>query len=113
MRFSIRARFLPKIGATDADIDDFASWHLDPDGTVRAALGDGASNSYDAGRWAHLVVDAFVRGAIDTDRARPRQLGAIASAARILEATRDTSALADTPTWLINTLERRGAHTTL
>ena len=57
VRPSARALWLPKAGNAPEEYED--AFAVDP-ALRRAAVADGASDSYDSGRWARLLVDAFV-----------------------------------------------------
>lgn len=72
LALSWEAFCLPKEGHTDAECEDAV------DGDVEArrfAISDGASESYAAGEWARLLVEAFVRNGSTGDwLAEPRRV---------------------------------------
>jgi hypothetical protein len=75
---------------------------------LRVAVADGASNAYESGRWARLLVDWWVHGSASTgrQRSRHRQL------CELGEAWRHASLPTEGAPWYVAEKARRGSYAT-
>ena len=108
-RFRVRTRSEAKDGATDTG-DDRVAWAIAPDGSFRAALADGVSNSISPGQWADALVQGFIGGAIAPGTRRTDILKWERGLAAVFAPT--VPHLAQQPLWLANRLAAEGSHAT-
>jgi hypothetical protein len=103
LRLTVQAHHLQKAGNGPEEYED--AYAIDS-AAGRFAIADGASDSYDSGRWSRLLVDAFMTDAPPADPAGVRAW--LAAPARAWGAALDGAALP----WNHQAKARLGAHCT-
>lgn len=107
--FDVRCRMAPKTDSEQDGSDDYADWCI-TDGVLRAALADGATNSFQPREWAEKLVVACLEGTIKPTAPR-RTINA--RLARLATQDRNDSERHDPNAWLSALLARRGSHAAL